>query len=76
MGLEGLPWYDGRQGRIQRVYHGMLEGRADPEGLPWYAGRQGGSRGFTMVCWKAGRIQRVYHGMMEDRGGSRGFTMV
>ena len=60
----------------------------DPEGLPWYDGRQGGSRGFTMVCWKAGRIQRVYHGMMEGRadpeglpwydgrqGGSRGFTM-
>ena len=39
--LEGLLWYAGRQGRIQRVYHSMLEGR-------------GGSRGFTMVCWKAG----------------------
>ena len=38
---EGLPWYAGRQGRIQRVYHGMLEGR-------------GGSIGFTMVCWEAG----------------------
>ena len=37
----GLPWYAGRQGRIQRVYHGMLEG-------------SGGSRGFTMVCCKAG----------------------
>ena len=35
--LEGLPWYARRQGWIQRVYHGMIEGR-------------GGSRGFTMVC--------------------------
>ena len=33
---EGVPWYDGRQGWIQRVYHGMMEGR-------------GGSRGCTMV---------------------------
>ena len=55
----------------------MLEGR-------------GGSKGLTMVRWKAatdpeglpwytgsqGRIQRVYHGMLEGRGGSRGFTMV
>ena len=23
----GLPWYAGRHGRIQRVYHSMLEGR-------------------------------------------------
>ena len=38
---EGSPWYAGRQCRIQRVYHGKLEGR-------------GGSRGFTIVCWKAG----------------------
>ena len=73
----GLPWSAGIQERIQRVYHGMIEGR-------------GGSRGFTMVCWKAGedpeglpwsagiqeRIQSVYHGMIEGRGGSRGFTMV
>ena len=50
----------------------MLEGRADPEGLPWHDGRQGGSRGFTMVCWKAGRIQRVYHGMMEGRADPEG----
>ena len=33
---EGLPWYAGRQGRIQRVYHGVLEGK-------------GGTRGFIMV---------------------------
>ena len=59
----GLPWYDRRQGRIQSVYHGMIEGR-------------GGSRVFTMVCWKAGRIQRVYHGMLEGRGRSSGFSMV
>ena len=61
-------------GRIHKVYHGMLEGR-------------GGSKGFTMVCWKAradpeglpwyvdrqGWIQRVYHGMLEGRGGSSAF---
>ena len=52
-----------KAGRIQRVYHGMMEGRADPEGLPWYDGRQG-------------RMQRVYHGMLKGRGGSRGSTMV
>ena len=37
---EGLPWYARRQGWIQRVYHGMMEGR-------------GGSRGFTLACCKA-----------------------
>ena len=71
---EGLPWYTGRRGRIQRVYHDMREGR-------------GGSRGFTMVCCKAGsdpeglswyagrqwRIQRVYHGMMEGRADPEGY---
>ena len=79
-----------RQGRIQRVYNGMLKGRggsggftmicwkagADPEGLQWYAGRQGGSRGFTMVCRRQGWIRRVHHDMLEGRGGYRGFTMV
>ena len=35
-GYRGLPWYTRRQGRIQWVYHGMIEGR-------------GGSRVFTMV---------------------------
>ena len=60
---DGLPWCAGKQGRIQMVYHGMLESRGgsrgctmvcwkagvDPEGVPWYDGRQGGSRGCTMV---------------------------
>ena len=91
MDPEGVPWYDGRQGRIQRVYHGMMEGRADPEGVPWYDGRQGGSNGCTMVCWKAGedpegvqwyteeqggRIQNICHDMLEDLGRSRRFTIV
>ena len=68
MDLEGLPWCAGRQGgprasgryeRIQRAYHGMMEGR-------------GGSRWFTMVCWKCRQdlIQIVYHGVPEGRGGS------
>ena len=60
---EGLLWYAGRQGWIQRVYLGILEGK-------------GGSRGFTLVCWKAwvdpegspwyaGMHGRVYHGMLD-----------
>ena len=71
--------------RIQRAYHGELEGL-----------HRGGFREFTMVCWKAyigadleglpwcagrptsGRILRVYHGVLEGlhRGGFRGLTMV
>ena len=55
--------YVGRQGRSQRVYHGMLEGRGE-------------SRGFSMYVGRQGRIQRVYYGMLEGRGGSRGFSMI
>ena len=51
MDPEGLPWY-ARGREIQKVYHGMLESRADREGSSWHAGKQG---------W----IQRVYHGMLE-----------
>ena len=41
MDSDGLRWYAGRQGMIQKVYHGMLEG-------------SDGFGGFTMACWKAG----------------------
>ena len=78
-----------RQGRIQRVYNGMLEAWVDLEGLPWYAGGReiqrvyngmlegrGGSREFTMVCWKAGADPEGLQWYAGGRGGSRGFTMV
>ena len=32
-GPEGLPWYAGNQGWIQKVHHGMLEGRGGASGL-------------------------------------------
>ena len=67
---EGLLWYAGRQGRIQWVYHSMLEGR-------------GGSRGLTLVCWKAGADpegspwhagrQMVHNSMLEERHTTRQF---
>ena len=60
MGTEGIMWYAGRQERIFRILHGILEGR-------------GRSRGYYIVCWKAG-VQRGTEGIMwfVGRGGSSG----
>ena len=88
-GPEGIMWYAGRQERIYRILHGILEGRRGPEGIMWYAERQGwiqrvlhsiledmgGSRGYYSVC-RQGRILRVLHGMLEGRGGYRGYYVV
>ena len=50
---EGLPWNYKRQGRIQRVYHGILKG-------------MGGSRGYSMACWEAVKLCGPYglHGLV------------
>ena len=45
------------------MYHGMMEGR-------------GGSRGCTMVCWKAGVDLEGVPWYDGRQGGSRGCTMV
>ena len=71
-GSRGYSMVCWRSGEIQRVFHGMLEVRIDPEGfhamlevrrdpegIPWYAGGQERSRGYSMVCWRSGWIQRV-----------------
>ena len=87
---EGLPLYARKQGRIERVYLGMLEGGggsrmftmvcwkagADPKGLPQYAGSLVDTDGSPWYAGRQGWIQTVYHGMLEGRGGSRRFTMV